>query len=441
MLAAGFTAPATAQTSNREPIHLQFDRPIREGLPDAPLDTGQETVGSRQVYHLSLEEAKGRTLQHSAIMDLASLQIAAKCYALRAAQKDFLPKILTSFAYFHFDDDLGTVLTTPGILNPAQSIAVPIIEQDATTFVTAAIQPITPLLKVREAVNISAADVGAAEAQRAFARGELVKGVEQLYFGILASQRIRAGLEQAVAGAQQAAAAAPSPDARIGLVQAQQGLLAAEHQVITLTEQMNGLVGLPTSTILELDDPPTPPVPFASVDDAVASAVSASPKLREAARQIEKAEAALRIAHSDYVPNVMAYSFYVNQDSTPIVQEDFTGIGLSASYMLEWGKKNCTYRERVATVALARQNLRKETDDLRVNAAKAYHEANRAQQALDYAQKLVELNRQVKPSPTDPAALKTAAEALLNAEVAAIKADLDFRTAVAELRNITGLAE
>jgi outer membrane protein TolC len=185
---------------------------------------------------------------------------------------------------------------------------------------------------------------------------------------------------------------------------------------------MNSLVDLPPRTQLELEEPPPPTIPFASVEEAVAAAVSSSPKLQEARRQVDLAEAALRLAKSNYVPNVMAYGFYVNQNTTPVVQEDFSGVGVSATYVLEWGKKNDTYRASMATVALARQNLRKEMQDTNLNAAKAFHTANQAEQALNYAQQLAMLSRQVQPPATDPTALKAAVQARLEAEVAAIKA-------------------
>jgi hypothetical protein len=47
-------------------------------------------------------------------------------------------------------------------------------------------------LKVRQTVNISEVDAATAQAQKQFARGELTKGVEQLYFGLLTAQHYRA---------------------------------------------------------------------------------------------------------------------------------------------------------------------------------------------------------------------------------------------------------
>jgi outer membrane protein TolC len=389
-------------------------------------------------FHLSLADAKARTLQSSVVMELASTQIAAKSFTMQAAGKDYFPKLVNSFMYFHFDGDLGTVVRTPGIFNPATAISVAVINQDAPVYTALAVQPITPLLKVREAVNITAADVEAAEAQKRQARRELSKGVEQLYFGILATQQIKSGLQQAVAGAQQAADASKTPDAQISLIQAQQALLQAEGQLVDLYGQMNQLISLPPQTVLELEQPPAPSKPFTTVEAAMSSAVATSPKIQEARSQVDKAEAACRLYRADYVPQVLAYALYEQQSAVPAIQEDFTGVGVSASYTLEWGKKTDTYRAGMATLCLARQALQKEVQDTSLAAAKAYNATEQAEQGLTYAQKLAALNQQVPEPTNDMTAMKAELQARLESGIAAIKAELDYRTAIVELRSMTG---
>jgi outer membrane protein TolC len=432
------------------PVSAPLDRPagayvslvsatLPEKLPDA-IQAGSG-ANSAAAFHLTLEDAKARVLDNSVVMSLASTQIAAKSYTMQAASKDYLPKLLNSFSYFHFDSDLGTVVKTPGVFNPVTAVSVPVVNQDAPMYTAMLVQPITPLLKVREAVNITAADVGAAAAQRRQARRELTKGVEQLYFGILATQRIKAGLEQAVAGAQQAAEASKGPDAQISLIQAQQGLLAANSQLVDLFAQMKQLIALPTQTDLDLEQPAAPIKPFVSVDEAVSAAVATSPKVQESRTQVDKADAAVRLAEADYVPSVLVYGLYVDQNSTPVIQNDFTGVGVSATYTLEWGKKNDTYRASVATACLARQALQKEIQDTTLNAAKAYNATQQAEQGLMYAEKLAALNQQVPLPQHDMTALKAELQARLESGIAAIKADLEYRNALVELRSMTGLDE
>jgi outer membrane protein len=432
---SAFCVSAVAQY----PQFAQREEPIPFGTPGPMVseESLQAAGPTAAAYHLSLDEAKCRVLQNNVVMEMATAQVAAKGHALDAARKDYLPKLLNSFSYFHFDSDLGTVLTTPGIFNPATTVAVPVIEQDSTIYTAAAVQPITPLLKVREAVAIGQADLNSAAAQRELARIELVKGVEQLYFGIRAAQQTQVGLEGALAAAKQSAAAAPSASTQIVVIEVQQGILAANNQVATLSEQLNGLIGLPLPTQLQLDDMPVPNLPYGTIDDAVGAAVSANPKVEDARQQVDKAEAAVRLVKADYVPSVMAYGFYVNQNATPTIQEDFTGVGFSANYVLEWGKKIDTTRSQFATLVLARANLQKTIDDTRVAAAKAYHEAVRSQQALDYARQLAKLSSEV-PLPADPFQLKSVLKDRLDLGLAAVKAEAEYGVAVAELKSVTG---
>ena len=56
----------------------------------------------------------------------------------------------------------------------------------------AAVQPLTALLKVRAGVQAARADEQIAQAQLEKGRRELVSGTEQLFWGLLAVQRIRA---------------------------------------------------------------------------------------------------------------------------------------------------------------------------------------------------------------------------------------------------------
>jgi outer membrane protein TolC len=204
---------------------------------------------------------------------------------------------------------------------------------------------------------------------------------------------------------------------------------------------MNQLVSLPPETVLELEQPTAPSKPFSVVDEAVSAAVASSPKIQEARPQVDKADAAVRLAGADYVPQVLAYGMYVNQESTPVIQDSFTAVGVTASYTLEWGKKNDTYRASMATACLARQALQKEIQDTSLDATKAFHAAEQAEKALDYAKQLAALNYQVQPPANDMAATRTALEARLNAGIAAIKAELDYRTALVELRSMTGYDE
>src|SRR4051794_1363928 len=50
-----------------------------------------------------------------------------------------------------------------------------------------------------------------------------------------------------------------------------------------------------------------------------------------ARRQVDKAEPAVRLYDADYMPQVMAYGMYTDQSTSPLIQHDFTDVGVSAS--------------------------------------------------------------------------------------------------------------
>jgi hypothetical protein len=108
---------------------------------------------------------------------------------------------------------------------------------------------------------------------------------------------------------------------------------------------------------------------------------------------------------------------------------------------LEWGKKNDTYRASMATACLARQALQKEIQDTSLSATKAFYATEQAEKALEYAKQLAALNYQVQPPANDMGATRTALEARLNAGIAAIKAELDYRSALVDLRSMAGFDE
>src|SRR5262249_18430289 len=151
---------------------------------------------------------------------------------------DYFPKVVGSVLYLHFNDDLGTVLTGGGrqvsgpkgrplFTFPTFSVNAAVLNQDSAYAALTAVQPLTGLLKVRQGVKIAQADEQIARAQLEGGIRKLVSGVEQLYWGILAVRRIRAGAVQGVQGAELLAKTGML-EARTALVEARQGLQDAD---------------------------------------------------------------------------------------------------------------------------------------------------------------------------------------------------------------------
>src|SRR5262245_54271440 len=78
------------------------------------------------VRRLTLEEARQLALQNNKALALGRLNVEQSGHATAAAGKDYFPKLLGSVTYFHFDRDLGSVVSFQrgkrGILPPGVNL-------------------------------------------------------------------------------------------------------------------------------------------------------------------------------------------------------------------------------------------------------------------------------------------------------------------------------
>jgi outer membrane protein TolC len=428
-------------------------------LPAADVSARADPAAKPQpaVERLTLDEAKQRVVANSKLLALAATNIEGKGFATRAMRAQYFPQVSGNVVYFHFNDNLGTVLTTPGrqvkgpqgmpLANlPALAINLPVLNQETTLTLATAVQPLTALLKVRAGVKAAQADEQIAQAQLEKGRLELVSGTEQLFWGILAAQRLRAGAVAAVAGAEKLAGAPGAPvEVRLALVEARQALQQVENQLADLQEQMDLLLDLPTCTRLELVEPPVPTIPVACADEAVSRALAASPDVREAELNVVRAQSAVAADKVDRLPNVAIIGGWSNQQAADYIQPNIGFIGVMGSYtFLDWGKRRNTIREAENTVALANLKVRTTQDEVRKKALKAFRDLEQTQAAIKTAEELASLRAEVVKKTTTPKALKNpgplleASKKFGEAQVDLVKAELAYRTAHAELMALLG---
>jgi outer membrane protein TolC len=300
------------------------------------------------------------------------------------------------------------------------------------------VQPLTDLLKVRQGVKIAQADEQIAQAQLEKGTRELLLGVEQLYWGLLAAQRIRAGASGAVAGAEELARTGDLA-ARTALVEGKQALLEVSNQIAGLQEQLAILLDAPTCTQFELVEPALLAAPVKCADEAIALALANSPEIREAEHTITKAHAAVRAAKLDYVPSVGLIGGYSNQTAADYIQPNIGYVGVVATYtFVDWGKRRNTIRERNELVVMATLKLQQTQDMVRQDALKAFREYEETQRALKLAGELVAVRKEAEKAATTPDAKFKAAKKAMTAQVDEVKADLAHRIAYVKLMSLLG---
>jgi outer membrane protein TolC len=409
------------------------------------------------VYRLTLDGAKERAVSNSKLLALAATNIEGKEFHTKATRANYFPQIVGNSVYFRFNEDLGTVLTTPGrkvtgpkgtpLANlPSLAINLPVLNQDTSLTTIAAVQPLTALLKVRAGVKASRADEEIAQAQLDKGRRELASGTEQLFWGLLAVQRLRAGALEGVRAAEKVGGAPTAPvEFRLALAEARQGLGQVESQLADLQEQMNLLLDLPVCTRLELVEPALPPVPVACADDAVTLAIASSPDVREAELTVRKAQAGVCVAKVDYLPNVVIMGGYANQTAADYMQPNIGYVGVMGSFtFVDWGKRKNSVREAQTLVALASLKARTTQDEVRQTTLKAFRELQETGAAIKAAEEMVALRREAEKKAMTPEALKNPAPLLeatkkrAEAEVDYVKADLAYRVAHAKFMALIG---
>lgn len=384
---------------------------------------------------LTLDEAVQRALASNKSLHLAMLLVEEKQHVTRQNQSTYLPKVAALGLYQHFDKFLGSVITGPlGNTN-----SVPIFSQDGRFGALYVAQPLTPLLKVRQGVKIARADEQLAHIQVEKARRELRAGVEQLYFGLLAAQRIQEQAAMALAATAKLAQAVNTPEARLAMLQARQGTQAATKEVADVTEQLNSLLELPLCTPLLPTEPPPLTAPVKCVDEAMQHALATSPEVQEALQNIAKAEAAVRLGKLAYVPDVSVMGFSAAQDVMPSVQNGFSGVAVVASVSLyEGGKRRSVLRQYQTQLSMANGSLNVARDKVRLSAQKAYREFVESGEAAATAAEVLALRREAVKSAREPAAQRAALEALMRAQIDSIKAELGQRQAYSQLLRVMG---
>jgi outer membrane protein TolC len=396
------------------------------------------------VCRLTLEDAQRLALANNTGLILGRLGVQEKSIAVDAARRDYFPKLLGNFNYFHFNDNLGKVATFRtgklGILPPgAVTVAAAVANQDSTLTAITLAQPITKLIAVNAAVQLARADAQIAQAQLDKGTSDLLSGVAQAFHGMYGAQRIEAALDLQVQVAGRLSQINSNPEIRVAMIEAQQALLQVRSQMAELTEQLSALLGLSPSTRYEIIEPLPPTVVVNDSEEAVQLALRCNPQVLEAMATVEKARAALKVANADFIPDVNIFGSYFNQTAANYIQPNFGAFGVSASYTLfDWGKRRVVKDQRETQIALASVNVRATIEKVRLETVQAYVGYQQAHQAFGLAEDMVRARKDSENRQQATADLASAKAATAKSELELIQAEIAYRIAHARLKAAIG---
>jgi outer membrane protein len=382
------------------------------------LVSGSLAAQEPRVQRITLVEAKAKAGGAATASDIGQLAIDAAKYHRQAVQADYFPKIEATFWNLHFNKFMGQEIQ---LLR--RSAGVPLLGKDQTFVVFNVTQPVTPVFKIKQAVNIARADEAIAQAKAAQSVAQLETNVERVYFALLIAQRKQTWAEINVQRTE-----------RPILLEVNKELTLAKSEVAELTKSLNTLLGFEPDTQLELIAPEAV-VETISEREATQQALTNSPEIAEAEQTVVKARAATKLSKLEYMPEVAIVGGYSHQNVLPLVPPDFTYIGAVATLTIfDFGKREKTISERKTQLEMAEAAVDLVKAKVAASAQKAFLDLQRTRKIRDLTRQ-VAIGYQVTPVSYQDQELKTKADRAM-AEQEMFQAELDYRAAYAQLKQV-----
>jgi outer membrane protein TolC len=425
-----------------------------------------ETGNTPPSRHMTLEEAVQLALKHNHVIRIASFTVEEKQHEKEIAKSSYFPSIRNDSSFLHVTDT-QLVEINAGSLGVAGGTQIPpvssIINQGGrslTTSGTQITQPLTTLLKIKRANDMARAEVKASREKAQLTGNDVALAVHQVYYKILIAQAHRSATEARIKASENLQSERVEQvkfgstleqdliDSRAQFLQAKQELLTTDLQLSDLNLKLNDLIGLPLTTALDLDPTVAEFQPTCVREECVRAATASHPEILAARAEVEKAQAAARLAKTDiWVPDVEAFARYSYANNVPFLARNFGTFGIHFGFdVFDSGRKKASLRERESQLSQAKENLAKLTDEVELAVQTAYNKLDRTQQMLKVSEEVVALrtesNRVMEQKMLQGAALNSqAANATAqqyDAKALLLQSQLDFLQAHDELLNAIG---
>jgi outer membrane protein len=370
-----------------------------------------EPGGTASARHITLQEAVQLALQHNHNVRIAEYKVEEKQHAKEVAKSAYFPTIRNESHFIHLTDT-QLIQITAGSLGTVAGSPIPFVSSiinqgglNLTTSGTQLTQPLTTLLKIRPENDMARAELKATQQKAQQTANDVALKVHQLYYKVLIAQVHRAAIEARIKASQDlqservqqvkfgSAMEENLIESRAQLLQAQQELLTTDLQLSDLRLQLNDAMGLPLTTALDLDPNIAEVPPACARETCVTEALASHPEIMEARNEVEKANAAVRLAKTDrYVPDVDAFARYSYQNNVPFLARNFGSFGVRFGYdLFDSGRKSALLREREAQLSQAKENLARLSDEVELAVQTAYNKLERTQQMRKVSEELLAL--------------------------------------------------
>lgn len=426
-----------------------------------------QQTGSMAPRKMNLRQAIDLALNHNHVVRIATLHVDEEQDAKDIARSAYLPTLRNDTSFTHVTDtqfiDIGA-----GSLGTVGSSAIPprdhILNQggkDIFASVTGLTQPLTELLKIKAKNDAARAEVEASRGKSREVENDVELKVRQLYYRILVTQSQQQAIEAKIRAVEDlqgervqqvkygSTLEADLIEARAQSLEAKQQLLTTQLQLSDLRMQFNDILGISIKTEIALDTNIPPPPESCEREQCIKLALDSQPEIVEARAVVKKAEAGVREAKREYIPDVEAFARYAHQnDNVPFLAPNFGTFGVHVGYdLFDGGKKKATVRERDAQLAQAKENLARISDEIELRVQTAYNKLERTEQMVAVSQELLAARKEARRVSAQQlergAYLRSQADAAtaqeIEAETLLLQSQLDYAQAHDELAEAIGI--
>jgi outer membrane protein TolC len=415
--------------------------------------------------HLTLTEAVHIAIAQNRALKIARLKVVENEHRKAVERAAYYPAVTNQSNALHITDlqiveiPAGAFGRVGETLLPAQGLILPQGQLTLFSSGTQISQPLTQLIRIREANRIAATELAVSRDDLKKAENQVALDVHALYFGILIARLQKQAAEQQTAYARDhlreseedirngAALRIAAVLGSASVLESQQAVLTAELQVEDLTTELNELLGLPLDTRLELD--PAMPANFdrRPREEYVRAAWSVHPEMLAAEEAVRKARAAVNVAKSAYIPDITAYARHSYQDGVPFLVRNFGTFGVHLDYeVFDFGRRRATVRARESQLAQAEENLKRLKEEVEVGIERSYNKLERTRSLVQVATEVVKLRQegerlagnQVAQGVLLVSERRQATAAMYKAQADYLQASLGYLLAWAELEQAVG---
>ena len=419
-----------------------------------------------EVKRLTLTEAVQLAIGQNRDLKIARLRVTESQQRKAEARSSYFPELknhssflgLTSLENIQLPAGAFGVVPNIGPV-PSRNIQInqgsSMVETSGTTLA----QPLTQLIRIRQANRIAVSEVATSLDDVKKAENEVAVKVHQLYFGILVARLQKRAADQETAYAQTLLRESQQEiqkgnalkllaiNNQASLLQSEQQALTAELQLSDLTTELNDLLGLPLDTPLELAPAEPASLQLQPREAYVQSALADNPEIHAAAEQVERAKAGVKSAKSKFIPDVTAFARQSYQNGVPFLVHNFGTFGVQMDYdVFDFGKRRAEVRENEAKLAEAQENLTRLKEAVSVRIGSTYNKVDRTAHMLQVAREEVRLREEGERLATNQLAQgvvqvsyrQQASAANYKARADLLQAQLAYLLAGAELEEVAG---